>query len=258
MFSKKKKKKTVNKLKEIKVNILKSFLKRLFIVSIPILGLYYYSEIAFKANRQKEHPTDVGLGIAIFLFFILFFLFLGFTIDTIIRFVKKEYKIVLINVIFLLPFIILVLYIGTLFFGGPLYEIVKNLNDQEFIYIGLIYLVLISFGFLIVYKCSLKKTLIYLTILSCIAGGHFFIKYNIEEYYGENKDIYLKGNVNDTIRAYGSDNMSVLAEGQIERKTWNRVYIKTDNNIVELNDWIKPIANKYSDSIKCELIKHYR
>jgi hypothetical protein len=235
------------------MKILKSFLKRLCIVSSPILGLYYYSEIAFEANRQKEHPTDVGLGIAIFLLIILFFLFLGLTIDTIIRGLKKEYKIVMINVIFLLPFTILILYIGTLFYGGPLYGLVKNLNDQEFIYLGLLYLGLISFGFFIVYKCSLKKTLIYLALFSCIAAGHFYIKYSIEDYYGENKDIYLKGKIKDTIMAYGSDNMSVLAEGQIERKTWNRVYIKTGNNAVELNDWIKPIAKEYSDSIKCRL-----
>ena len=114
--------------------MLKCFLKRLSIVSVPLLGLYYYSEIAFEANRQKEHPTDVGLGIAIFLFFILFFLFLGFIMDTILRIIKKEHKTVLINVIFLLPFLFLILYIATLFGGGPLYETVKNLSNQEFIY----------------------------------------------------------------------------------------------------------------------------
>ena len=72
-----------------KMSLLKNFLIRLFVVIVPILGLYYYSEIAFEANRNREHRTDVGLGMAIFLFFILFFLFVGFTIDIIIRFVKK-------------------------------------------------------------------------------------------------------------------------------------------------------------------------
>ncbi|WP_211196184.1 hypothetical protein [Flavobacterium sp. H122] len=234
------------------MNILKSFLKRLFIVIVPFLGLYYYSEIAFEANRQKEHPTDAGLGIAVFLFFILFFLFLGFIIDTILRIVKKEHKTVLINIIFLLPFLFLILYIATLFSGGSLYEIVKNFNNQEFVYLVLIYLVLISLGFLIVYKNPLKKTIIYLTILSCIAGGYFYNKHSIEEYYGKNKDIYFQGKSNDTIIVLASDNMSVITEGKIERKTWNRVYIKTDKNTVELNDWIKPIAREYSDSIKCE------
>lgn len=242
-------------MKEIQENLIKVFLKRVLFFSIPLLGLYFYSEMAFKANRQKEHPTDVGLGIAIYLFFILLFLFLGFTIDTISKFIKKDYKIVWINMIFLLPFILLILYLGTLFFGGPMYEMVKDLNNQDFIYLGLIYLVLIPFGFLMVYKYSLKKTLLYLTIVSSIASGHFFIKYNIKEYYGENKDIYFKGNVTDTIIAIGSDKMSVLAEGQIERKTWNRVYIKTNNQTLELKEWIKPIATKYSDSIKCVLIK---
>ena len=238
--------------------MLKCFLKRLSIVSVPLLGLYYYSEIAFEAHRQKEHPTDVGLGIAIFLFFILFFLFLGFIMDTILRIIKKEHKTVLINVIFLLPFLFLILYIATLFGGGPLYETVKNLSNQEFIYLVVIYLVLISLGFLIVYKNSFKKILIYLTILSCVAGGYFFNNYNIEDYYGVNKEIYFKGKINDTIMAFGSDRMSVLAEGQIERKTWNRVYIKANNKSIELNEWIKPIAKEYSDSIKCKIYKHYR
>ncbi len=58
--------------------------------------------------------------------------------------------------------------------------------------------------------------------------------------------------------AFGSDSMSVLDEGQIERKTWNRVYIKSNNKSVELNEWIKPIAKEYSDSIKCKIYKHYR
>ena len=58
--------------------------------------------------------------------------------------------------------------------------------------------------------------------------------------------------------AFGSDSLSVLSEGQIDRKTWNRVYIKTDNNSVELNEWIKPIAKKYSDSIRCRLYNQYQ
>ena len=158
------------------MEIFKSFLKRLLIVAIPLLGLYYFSELAFESNRQKEHPTDVGLGIAIFLFFILFLLFLGFFIDTIIRIVKKDHKTILINVIFLLPFLILILYFGTLFSGGPLYELVKDFSEQEFIYLVLIYLVLISIGFLIIYKYSLKIILIYLTVLSCITGRAFAFK----------------------------------------------------------------------------------
>jgi hypothetical protein len=240
------------------MEIFKSFLKRFLIVAIPLLGLYYFSELAFEANRQKEHPTDVGLGIAIFLFFILFILFLGFVIDTIIRIVKKEHKTILINVIFLLPFLILILYIGTLFSGGPFYELVKNFNGQEFIYIVIIYLVLISLGFLIIYKCPFKKIIIYLIILSCISGAYFYNKNSIKAYYGINRDIYFNGKINDTIMAFGSDSMSVLDEGQIERKTWNRVYIKSNNKSVELNEWIKPIAKEYSDSIKCKIYKHYR
>ena len=240
------------------MEIFKKFLKRLLIVAIPLLGLYYFSELEFEANRQKEHPTDVGLGIAIFLFFILFFLFLGFAIDTIVRIVKKEHKTVLINIIFILPFLFLILFIATLMSGGPFYEIVNNFNDKELVYVILIYLTLISVIFLIVYNYSFRKILIYLSILSCITGGYFYNKYNIEHYYGVNKEIYFDGNINDTIMAFGKDGMSVLAEAQIERKTWNRVYIKNCNKIVELKDWIKPISKEYSDSIKCKIYKHYR
>lgn len=239
------------------MKIFKFFLKRLLIVTIPLLGLYYYSELAFEANRQKEHPTDVGLGIAVYLFIILFIIFLVFTIDTINRLLKKEYKTLMINMVFLLPIIILIIYTGTLFYGGPLYESVRNLNNQNILYLGLIYLVLISFGFLIIYKCNLKIILVYLTILFISGGGYFYHRYSIEAYYGKNKGIFFQGESNDTIIVLASDNMSVITEGKIERKTWNRIYIKTDKNTAELNDWIKPIAKEYSDSIKCKIYKPY-
>ena len=90
-----------------------------------------------------------------------------------------------------------------------------------------------------------------LIFTSC--GIYFYINNNIKNHYRVNKDIYYDGKVNDTIIAIGSDCLSVLSEGQIDRKTWNRVYIKTENNSVELNEWIKPIAKKYSDSISCRL-----
>ena len=240
------------------MNLLKSFLIRLFVVIVPLLGLYYYSEIAFEANRNREHPTDVGLGMAVFLFFILLFLFVGFTIDIIIRFVKKEYKIVMIDTIFLLPFVFLLLYIATLFSGGPLYKIVKNLHNQEFIYIVIIYLFLISLGFWLVFKRSLKIIIGYVTIILIICGGYFYNKYSIEKYYGDNKDIFFEGGVGDNIVAYGTgnDKISVLEQERIERKTFNRIYIKTDSLTIELNEWIKLIEKKYSEKVKCHINKY--
>ena len=239
------------------MSLLKNFCIRLFIVVIPLLGLYFLAEMSFEANRKKEHPTDVGLGIAIILFFVLFTLFVGFVIDTIYRIIKKEHKIVMVNVIFLLPFLFFILYLVTLFSGGPLNDFVRNHNDQKFVYLGIIYLVLISLGFMIVYKVSFKKIFVYITILVCITIVYFYNMNNIKTYYGINKDIYFKGEINDTIIAYCSDSVSVLAIGQIERKSFNRVYIKSDKKSVELNEWIKPIAKEYSDSIKCRIDKHY-
>lgn len=96
------------------MKLLKAFLLRLLIVSIPLLALYCYAEIAFEANRKKEHPTDAGLGIVVLLAFILIILFVGFLVDLLVRLSKKEYKIALINVPFLIPFVIFIIYIGCL------------------------------------------------------------------------------------------------------------------------------------------------
>ncbi|MBO6200927.1 MAG: hypothetical protein J6N74_04830 [Chryseobacterium sp.] len=92
----------------------KAFLLRLLIVAIPLLVLYFYAEIAFEANRKKEHPTDAGLGIVVLLAFILIILFGGFLIDLLVRLSRKEYKIALINVPFLIPFVIFIIYIACL------------------------------------------------------------------------------------------------------------------------------------------------
>ena len=241
------------------MNLLKSFLTRLFIVAVPILGLYFYSEIVFEANRQKEHPTDAGMGIAILLFLLLLCLFLGFVINTIIKFRKKEYPIVMVNAIFLSPFLFLILYLQCLFVGGDGFcEFITKLDGTTFTYIIIIVLILISVGFLVVYKCSFKIIFIYLMILSSIGGGYFYNRHVIKEHYGKNKEMYFEGKINDTILVLASDNMSVLAEGYIERKTYNRIFIKSENKTIELNDWLEPIKKEYSDSIKCQLTNQYR
>ncbi|MDN3691787.1 hypothetical protein QWZ06_05735 [Chryseobacterium tructae] len=100
------------------MKILKPFLKRLLVTAIPLICLYIFAEIAFQNNRKKEHPTDVGLGIALLLTFILFSLFIGFMTDFIIRLRKKEYKTALIDLPFLLCFIIPALYLSCLWSGG--------------------------------------------------------------------------------------------------------------------------------------------
>lgn len=96
------------------MKIIKPFLIRLLIVIIPLATLYFYAEIAFEANRKREHPTDVGLGIAFLLMFILLILFIGFLTDFIIRLRKKEHKIAIFDISFLSLFLFHILYFGCL------------------------------------------------------------------------------------------------------------------------------------------------
>jgi Ca2+/Na+ antiporter len=111
------------------MKIIKHFLIRLLITAVPLLGLYFYAEMAFEANRMKEHPTDVGLGIAFLLIFILFVLCIGFGIDFIRRLRKKDYKIAMIDIPFLLPFIFIVLYFSCLMTsGGCFCDFIINLG----------------------------------------------------------------------------------------------------------------------------------
>lgn len=103
------------------MKITKHIIIRILAVAIPLLLLYFYSEMAFEANRQREHRTDVGLGIAFLLVFVLIILMIGFITDSIIRIYKKQYSIALINVPFLLLFLIPVLYISCQFSSEAFY-----------------------------------------------------------------------------------------------------------------------------------------
>ena len=90
---------------------LKHFLVRFLIIVVPLAGLYFYAQMAFEANSQREHPTDAGLGIAYLLLFFLFILFVGFLFDFIIKFRTKQFKIVWIDLSFLLIFTISIIYL---------------------------------------------------------------------------------------------------------------------------------------------------
>jgi hypothetical protein len=92
-------------------NLLKHFLIRLLIVAIPLTALYFFAQMSFEANKRREHPVDAGLGIAILLFFILCLLFIGLVIDSAYRIRKRQNKIALTNLPFLLLFSIPIVYI---------------------------------------------------------------------------------------------------------------------------------------------------
>ncbi|WP_316847186.1 hypothetical protein [Pedobacter psychrodurus] len=97
------------------MSLIKHVVMRIAIVGIPLLGWYVYSEIAYQANRMKEHPTDVGLGMAILLTLILFFLFVGFVIDLIVRIRNKQKQIANIDLVFIVLFAVPILYFFSLF-----------------------------------------------------------------------------------------------------------------------------------------------
>ncbi|AZB29118.1 hypothetical protein [Chryseobacterium balustinum] len=103
------------------MKITKHIIIRILAVAVPLLLLYFYSEMAFEANRQREHRTDVGLGIAFLVVFVLIILLVGFITDSIIRIYKKQYSIAMINVPFLLLFLIPVLYISCQFSSEAFY-----------------------------------------------------------------------------------------------------------------------------------------
>lgn len=92
----------------------KAFLLRLLLYVIPIVGLYIFSQMAIADSRQQEHRTDVGLGIVVVSAFVLAFMSICIVADMLARIVKKEYKIALIDLLFLLPAITFVIYIGCL------------------------------------------------------------------------------------------------------------------------------------------------
>ncbi|WP_268849363.1 hypothetical protein [Flavobacterium aestivum] len=87
------------------------FFARFLILSIPLVGLYFFAQMSFKANREREHPVDAGLGIAFLLFFILCAMFIGLTIDSAYRIRKKQFNIALTNLPFFLLFTLPILYL---------------------------------------------------------------------------------------------------------------------------------------------------
>jgi len=103
------------------MKIIKHFLIRLLITAIPLIGLYVWAEMAFKANKEKEHPTDVGMGVALMLIFVLSALFFGFITDFITRLIKKDYKVAFTDIPFLLAFIVPILYLSCLWSGGEVF-----------------------------------------------------------------------------------------------------------------------------------------
>lgn len=100
---------------------------QLLIILLPLGGLYLFAQHTFEENSKRQHRTDAGLGIAILLFFILAILFIYFVANTIVKYRKKEYKLLAINCVFLLIFALSILNIHCLI-GGELFICDNFLN----------------------------------------------------------------------------------------------------------------------------------
>ncbi|WP_075343365.1 hypothetical protein [Tenacibaculum agarivorans] len=92
-------------------------IRKLLVIVIPLLCLYVYAQLVFAENHKKEHPTDVGLGIAIVLFFILSILVVIFLADVLKHFKQREFVLLAIDVFFLILLCIPVLNIDCLMGG---------------------------------------------------------------------------------------------------------------------------------------------
>ncbi|MEP2278475.1 hypothetical protein [Maribacter sp.] len=103
----------------------------------------------------------------------------------------------------------------------------------------------------LLYKRSLKPVIILIIIIVMVVGG-FLHLLEIEDYYGRNNHVFFDGNKNDTILILDRGNDQIIAKGLIQRKSWNRVFIKSDNDTLDLNDWIN-LKAEYLADVKCEL-----
>lgn len=83
-------------------------------------------------------------------------------------------------------------------------------------------------------------------------GGYFLFCLNIEDYYGRNNHVYFDGKKNDTVLLKDSDTKQILAKGIIQRKSWNRVFILSNKDTLDLNDWIIEKAG-FMAPVECEL-----
>lgn len=104
------------------------------------------------------------------------------------------------------------------------------------------------------YKPSLK-TIIILSIITIAVIIWFLKGLGIEDYYGRNHHIYFDGKENYIVIMEDKNTNKFIVEGQIQRKTWNRIFIKTEKDTLDLNDWIEQKAG-YMVEVNCELKKH--
>lgn len=111
-------------------------------------------------------------------------------------------------------------------------------------------LLLLIFG-LLLYKRKFKAIII-LSILFLGLFIYLLHGISVEDFYGRNNNIYFDGSKGDTVIMTDPNTNQFISKGQISHKSWNRVYIKSKNDTLDLNDWITQKAG-YMVEVKCEL-----
>lgn len=119
------------------------------------------------------------------------------------------------------------------------------------IFIVLILLLFATTGALI-YKPSKKAVLISVVIL-VLFFGWFLINLNIEDWYGKHNHVYADGKKGDKVILLDAQTSKEIATAEIENKTWERVFVKTESDTLELNDWIEKKGGYMAD-VKCEIV----
>jgi hypothetical protein len=104
-----------------------------------------------------------------------------------------------------------------------------------------------------VYKRSYKIVIIYIVLFFGFIG-YFLCRLDIEDYYGRNNHVFFEGKYHDTILILDRETNKIIAKGQIEIKSWNRVFIGSEKDTLDLNDWIERKAG-YMANIICEIEK---
>jgi len=94
--------------------------------------------------------------------------------------------------------------------------------------------------------------LIFLTIYGFTILGLWSME--IEDKYQGHENVYFDSSKGDTIILTNSKTNQFISKGQIQRKTWNKVYIKSETDTLELFDWIEQNGGKITE-VKCDLKK---
>lgn len=106
------------------------------------------------------------------------------------------------------------------------------------------------------YKKPKTRWIIGIAILLFIAFYSFVVLglwgMEIEDKYQGHENVYFDSSKGDTVILTDIQTNQFIAKGQIQRKTWNKVFIKSEADTLEFFDWIRQKKVEITD-VKCEL-----